>query len=78
LLEAANIAKCVEPDFLENVGGVLLVVDQPSNKVVEAIAPAGNELVPRGQVAATAAEDEKLVTDLLAGAFDGDVLLLIR
>jgi hypothetical protein len=74
----ANVAKRAKPNFLQNVGGVLLVVDQPPNKVVEAIAPAGDEFVPRGQIATTAAEDEKLVTNLLAGAFDGDVLLRIR
>ena len=45
---------------------------------MEAIVPAGDELVPGGQVLTTAAENEKFVTDLLAGAFDGVVLRLIR
>jgi hypothetical protein len=54
------------------------MVDQPTEKVVEALIPAGDELVPRGQVATTAANDEKFVADLLDSAFDGGILRLIR
>jgi hypothetical protein len=78
LLQGADVAEGAEPDFLQDVGSVLLVVDQPAEKVMESIVPARDELVPRGQVAATAAEDEQFVADLLAGAFDGVVLRLIR
>jgi predicted neutral ceramidase superfamily lipid hydrolase len=56
----------------------VLVVDQPAEKVVEAIVPAGDELVPRREVATAAAQYEELVTDLAAGAFDGGVLRIVR
>jgi hypothetical protein len=78
LLEVADVAEGAEPDFLQDVGRVLLMVDQPTEKVVEAIVPVGDELIPRGQVATTAANDEQFVADLLAGTFDGVVLRLIR
>jgi len=78
LFQVADVAEGAEPDFLQDVGRVLLVVDQPAEKVVESIVPAGDELVPRGQVTTAAAENEQFVTDLLAGAFDGEVLRLIR
>jgi hypothetical protein len=36
----------------------VFVIDQPAEKVVEPIVPAGDELVPRGQVTTAAAENE--------------------
>ena len=56
-LQAADVAKGSEPDFLQDVGCVMFVVDQPTEEVKQAIVPSGDKLVPRCQVVATAAEN---------------------
>jgi hypothetical protein len=43
----------------------VFVVDQPVEEVVEPFVPAGDKLVPRGQIAPPAAEGEQFVADLL-------------
>lgn len=65
MLQAADVAEGVQPDLLQDVGDVVFVVDQPVEEIVEPLVPAGDELVPRGQIAAPAAEGEQFVADLL-------------
>ena len=78
MLQSADVAKGVQPDLLQDVGGVVFVVDQPAEEVMKPFVPAGDEFVPGGQVSAPAAEDEQFVADLLGCAFDGKFLWLIR
>jgi len=58
LPQAADVAKGAEPNLLEHVRRVVLVIDQSAEKVVKAVVPTGDKLVPRGQIATTAAENE--------------------
>ncbi|WP_428305603.1 hypothetical protein [Lacipirellula sp.] len=55
MLQSADVAEGVEPDLLQDVGGVVFMVDQPVEEVVESVVPAGDELVPSGQIATSAA-----------------------
>ena len=64
----ADATEGLEPDVLEGIGRVVLVVDQSAKVIQQAIIPAVDELVPSRQIATPAASDEQFVVDLSAGS----------
>ena len=68
----------MQPDVLECVGGVLLVVDESTKIVQKAIVPPTDEFVPRRQVTLLAARDQQFVVDLPTGTIHAELLSLIQ